>query len=127
MDLPIRYFDREEYQKMVLALLELTRCTHLVDQIKMSAYFLKTELDNQAALAKDIILKRGSEWAERNMIQILVDHYQPKNARFSVDIYGILMTVRTENDSYGMFLETKRVWDKTNAANKDHLIQILKV
>ena len=127
MDLPIRYFDRPEYQKMVKALLGLSRCPHLFEKINMSAYKLKIELDNQAALAKDIILKNGSEWAAQNKIEIMIDHYSPKNSKFAVDIYGILLNVKSETDSFGVFLDTKRVWDKSNSFSKDHLVKVLEV
>ena len=127
MDLPIRYFDRPEYKQMVLALLGLTRCTHLIEEAKMTAYYLKIELDNQAALAKSIILKNGSQWADNNQAELMVDHFSPKNAKFSVDIYGILLNLTNEAESFGIFLDTKRVWDKTTSFSKDHFLDPLKV
>ena len=127
MDLPIRFFDRNEYRRMIESLLGLTRCTHLMDKINMTAYHLKIELDNQAALAKSLILKHGSALVAQNKIELMVDHYQPKNAKFAVDIFGILLNVKSETDSFGIFLDTKRVWDKTNAYSKNHLFEILKV
>ena len=127
MDLPIRYFDRDEYKRMVMALLGLTRCPHLMDKINMSTYYLKIELDNQAELAKNLILTHGSKLASQNRIEIMVDHYSPKNSKFAIDIFGILLNVKTGNDCFGIFLDTKRVWDKTNSFSKDHLLKILKV
>ena len=127
MDLPIRYFDRPEYKKMVFALLGLTRCTHLIDNINMTVHYLKIQLDNQAALAKSIILKNGSKWAAQNQAEVQVDHFSPKNSRFAVDIYGILLNLKSENESFGIFLDTKRVWDKTVAFSKDYLLETLKV
>ena len=127
MDLPIRYFDRNEYRRMIEALLGLTRCHHLMDKINMSAYYLKIELDKQADLAKSLILKHGSELAAQNKLEVMIDHYQPKNAKFAIDIFGILLNVKSETDSFGIFLNTKRVWDKTNSFSKDLLFDVLKV
>ena len=127
MDLPIRYFDRPEYRRMVAALLGLARCPHLMDKINMTAYHLKLELDNQAALAKSIILKHGSEWAAQNKIEIMIDYYSPKNAKFAIDIYGILLHIKSGNSCFGIFLDTKRSYDKTNTFSKDHLTEVLKV
>ena len=50
-----------------------------------------------------------------------------KSSKFSIDIFGVLLNAKNEKDTVGIFLDTSRVWDKTNAYTKEHLRRILKV
>ena len=127
MDLPIRFFDRPEHKRMVMAVLKLTRCQSNGDKINMTAYHLKLQLDKHAGLVKQIIKSRGSEWAMANRLEVMVDHYSPKCQKFSMDFYGILLNIKTENHTCGIFLKTERVGSKINAISKEILLETLKV
>ena len=127
MDLPIRFVDRPEQKRMVMAILKLTRCQSHIDKINMSSYHLKLQLDKQADMVKQIIKTRGSEWAMANKLEVMVDHYSPKCQKFSTDIFGILLNIKTDKDSCGIFLKTERVCSKINAVSKENLLETLKV
>ena len=127
MNLPIYYFDNPDQRKMLLATLEVAKCGPQLEKLAMSSYDLKNELAKQSTLAKNIILEHGYEWATNNMLQILVDHYSPKNSQFSNDLFGILLIIKNSKNHCGIFLSVKRVLDKTNPFSKKDLTQVLEV
>ena len=108
MDLPIRFFDRPEYKRMVQAVLTLARCTSHADKINMSAYHLKLQLDKQSDLAKQIIISRGPQWASENKLELMVDHFSSK-VGFQVDAHLMALSAN-QIDAQKNLVNQSAIW-----------------